>query len=54
MLYFIVFEILQTPAEKLTAHCSISTETDIDALIKNLDPEEFIVESVKKEKGSQG
>ncbi|PVD34380.1 hypothetical protein C0Q70_05652 [Pomacea canaliculata] len=43
----------KTPAEKLTAHCSISTETDIDALIKNLDPEEFIVESVKKEKGSQ-
>lgn len=44
---------LQTPAEKLTALCSISTETDLDTFLKSLDPDEFIVESIKKEKSSQ-
>nr|KAG5706321.1 hypothetical protein BaRGS_026103 [Batillaria attramentaria] len=43
----------KSPVEKLSALCSISTETDLDTLIKTLDPDDFIVESIKKEKGSQ-
>ena len=40
--------------EKLTALCSMSSETDLDQLIKSLDPDEFIVENMKREKGGQG
>lgn len=40
--------------EKLTALCSMSSETDLDQLIKSLDPDEFIMENMKREKGGQG
>ena len=40
--------------EKLSALCSMSSETDLDQLIKSLDPDEFIVENIKREKGGQG
>ncbi|KAL8606232.1 hypothetical protein ACOMHN_012864 [Nucella lapillus] len=43
----------KSPLEKLSALCNMSSETDLDTLIKNLDPDDFIMESIKREKGGQ-
>jgi hypothetical protein len=40
--------------EKLSALCSMSAETDLDTLIKSLDPDDFVVENMKREKTGQG
>ncbi|KAK6975326.1 mediator of RNA polymerase II transcription subunit 16-like isoform X1 [Biomphalaria glabrata] len=38
----------KSPSEKLTNLCSVSMEKDIDQIIKNIDVEEFILDSFKK------